>query len=114
MQLLISSGAGEQLDALRRLATECGAASRMCSSMPRCSFNSAILISVSLYQFHLLLAARHSREDTPRSALDAVMVLPEFRYSLGVSYTYHYRVLLESGAGSTRLQQAPCGGDGHK
>jgi len=49
-----------------------------------------------LYQYHLLLAAP-LREDTPRSALDAM--------AAGVPYlafnTYYYRELLQSGAGQT-------------
>jgi glycosyltransferase involved in cell wall biosynthesis len=86
-------GGGEQLDALRRLAGECGADSyvRFHGAM---SFNQHFF--GFLYQFHLLLAAP-LREDTPRSALDAM--------AAGVPYlafdTYYYRELLESGAGRT-------------
>jgi glycosyltransferase involved in cell wall biosynthesis len=86
-------GGGEQLDALRRLATECEANSyvRFHGAM---SFNQQFF--GFLYQFHLLLAAP-LREDTPRSALDAM--------AAGVPYlafdTYYYRELLESGAGRT-------------
>jgi glycosyltransferase involved in cell wall biosynthesis len=86
-------GGGEQLDALRRLATECGADSyvRFLNSQP---FNQQFFCL--LYQYHLLLAAP-LREDTPRSALDAM--------AAGVPYlafdTYYYRELLESGAGRT-------------
>jgi glycosyltransferase involved in cell wall biosynthesis len=48
-----------------------------------------------LYQFHLLLAAP-LREDTPRSALDAMAAgIPYLAYD-----TYYYNQLLESGAGT--------------
>jgi glycosyltransferase involved in cell wall biosynthesis len=86
-------GGGEQLDALRRLSAECGADSyvRFHGGLP---FNQKFFCF--LYQFHLLLAAP-LREDTPRSALDAM--------AAGVPYlafdTYYYRELLESGAGRT-------------
>ena len=84
-------GSGEELDALRRLAIECEADSyvRFHGAMP---FNEQFFDF--LYQFHLLMAAP-LREDTPRSALDAM--------AAGVPYlafdTYYYRELLESGAG---------------
>ncbi|HTW80476.1 MAG TPA: glycosyltransferase [Terracidiphilus sp.] len=86
-------GSGEQFEALRRLSSECSADSyvRFHGGLPfdREFFN-------TLYQFHLLLAAP-LREDTPRSALDAM--------AAGVPYlafdTYYYRELLESGAGQT-------------
>jgi glycosyltransferase involved in cell wall biosynthesis len=86
-------GGGEQLDALRRLSAECNADSyvRFKSGLP---FNQQFFSL--LYQYHLLLAAP-LREDTPRSALDAM--------AAGVPYlafdTYYYRELLESGAGRT-------------
>jgi glycosyltransferase involved in cell wall biosynthesis len=86
-------GGGEQLDALRRLTTECHADSYV-------RFHGSLLFNQEffrlLYQYHLLLAAP-LREDTPRSALDAM--------AAGIPYlafdTYYYRELLESGAGRT-------------
>jgi len=86
-------GGGEELDALRRLATECKADGyvRFLGSL---QFNQEFFRL--LYQYHLLLAAP-LREDTPRSALDAM--------AAGIPYlafdTYYYRELLESGAGRT-------------
>jgi len=86
-------GSGEQLDSLRRLSTEYDADSfvRFLGGRP---FNQQFFCF--LYQYHLLLAAP-LREDTPRSALDAM--------AAGVPYlafdTYYYRELLESGAGLT-------------
>lgn len=86
-------GAGEQLDSLRRLSTDCNANSfvRFHRSL---EFNQDFFRL--LYQYHLLLAAP-LREDTPRSALDAM--------AAGIPYlafdTYYYRELLESGAGRT-------------
>ena len=86
-------GGGEQLDALRNLATEYGANSyvRFLDSRP---FDQQFFCL--LYKYHLLLAAP-LREDTPRSALDAM--------AAGVPYlafnTYYYRELLQSGAGQT-------------
>jgi glycosyltransferase involved in cell wall biosynthesis len=84
-------GSGEQVDELRHISTECGADSyvRFLGGQP---FNQQFFRL--LYQYHLLLAAP-LREDTPRSALDAM--------AAGVPYlafdTYYYRELLESGAG---------------
>ena len=86
-------GSGEQLDALRRISAECDADSfvRFLGGRP---FDQQFFCF--LYQYHLLLAAP-LREDTPRSALDAM--------AAGVPYlafdTYYYRELLESGAGRT-------------
>ncbi len=86
-------GGGEQLDELCRLTTECHAGSYV-------RFHGSLLFNQEffrlLYQYHLLLAAP-LREDTPRSALDAM--------AAGIPYlafdTYYYRELLESGAGRT-------------
>jgi glycosyltransferase involved in cell wall biosynthesis len=86
-------GSGEQLDALRRLTIECHADSYV-------RFYGSLLFNQEffglLYQYHLLLAAP-LREDTPRSALDAM--------AAGIPYlafdTYYYRELLESEAGRT-------------
>lgn len=86
-------GGGEQFDALRHLSAECDAESyvRFHCGQP---FNQQFFCF--LYQYHLLLAAP-LREDTPRSALDAM--------AAGVPYlafdTYYYRELLQSGAGRT-------------
>jgi glycosyltransferase involved in cell wall biosynthesis len=86
-------GSGEQLDELRRKSAECDADSfvRFLGGRP---FDQQFFCF--LYQYHLLLAAP-LREDTPRSALDAM--------AAGVPYlafdTYYYRELLESGAGHT-------------
>jgi glycosyltransferase involved in cell wall biosynthesis len=86
-------GGGEQLDALRSLSAKCDADSyvQFKGGLP---FNQQFFSL--LYQYHLLLAAP-LREDTPRSALDAM--------AAGVPYlafdTYYYRELLESGAGRT-------------
>ena len=86
-------GSGEQLDALRRISAECDADSfvRFMGGRP---FNQQFYCL--LHQYHLLLAAP-LREDTPRTALDAM--------AAGVPYlafdTYYYRELLESGAGRT-------------
>ncbi len=86
-------GSGEQLEPLRRLSAEYDADSfvRFLGGRP---FNQEFFRF--LYQYHLLLAAP-LREDTPRSALDAM--------AAGVPYlafdTYYYRELLESGAGRT-------------
>ena len=86
-------GSGEQLDALRRISAECDADSfvHFLGGRP---FDQQFFCF--LYQYHLLLAAP-LREDTPRSALDAM--------AAGVPYlafdTYYYRELLESGAGRT-------------
>ena len=84
-------GVGEQLDSLRHLSAECDAESyvRFLGGRP---FNQQFFCF--LYQYHLLMAAP-LREDTPRSALDAM--------AAGIPYlafdTYYYRELLESGAG---------------
>ena len=86
-------GSGEQLDALRRLTSELQADAyvRFHSALP---FDRDFF--TFLYQYHLLLAAP-LREDTPRSALDAM--------AAGIPYlafdTYYYKELLESGAGRT-------------
>jgi glycosyltransferase involved in cell wall biosynthesis len=86
-------GGGEQLDTLQQVSADCDADSfvRFLGGMP---FNQQFFCF--LYQYHLLLAAP-LREDTPRSALDAM--------AAGVPYlafdTYYYRELLESGAGRT-------------
>ncbi len=84
-------GGGEQAQSLRDLAHELGAENWVTfhGAMP---FNQDFF--ALLYSFHLLLAAP-LREDTPRSALDAM--------AAGIPYlafdTYYYRELLESGAG---------------
>jgi glycosyltransferase involved in cell wall biosynthesis len=84
-------GGGEQAESLRNLARELTAEEWVTfhGAMP---FNQAFF--ALLYSFHLLLAAP-LREDTPRSALDAM--------AAGIPYlafdTYYYRDLLESGAG---------------
>jgi glycosyltransferase involved in cell wall biosynthesis len=86
-------GSGEQLDELRHLTIECQADSYV-------RFHGSLRFGQEffsfLYQYHLLLAAP-LREDTPRSALDAM--------AAGIPYlafdTYYYRELLESGAGRT-------------
>lgn len=84
-------GGGEQAQALRALAHELGAESWVTfhGAMP---FNQDFF--TLLYSFHLLLAAP-LREDTPRSALDAM--------AAGIPYlafdTYYYKELLESVAG---------------
>jgi glycosyltransferase involved in cell wall biosynthesis len=84
-------GSGEQLDALHGITTEYDADSYVRFLGGR-TFNQQFFCF--LYQYHLLLAAP-LREDTPRSALDAM--------AAGVPYlafdTYYYRELLESGAG---------------
>jgi glycosyltransferase involved in cell wall biosynthesis len=86
-------GDGEQFEGLRRLSNEYGTDSyvRFLGALP---FNQQFFCL--LYRYHLLLAAP-LREDTPRSALDAM--------AAGVPYlafdTYYYRELLESGAGRT-------------
>src|SRR6202008_751702 len=84
-------GGGEQAEALRVLAREFVAESYI-------TFNGPLPFAQAFFefltQFHLLLAAP-LREDTPRSALDAM--------ASGIPYlafdTYYYRELLESGAG---------------
>ncbi len=84
-------GGGEQSDSLRALSHELNADQFV-------TFHGALPFSQEffrvLYTFHLLLAAP-LREDTPRSALDAM--------AAGIPYlafdTYYYRELLESGAG---------------
>lgn len=84
-------GGGEQAESLRNLARDLGteAWTTFHGPMP---FNQEFF--ALLYSFHLLLAAP-LREDTPRSALDAM--------AAGIPYlafdTYYYRELLESGAG---------------
>ena len=86
-------GSGEQLDALRRISAECDADSfvRFLGGRP---FDQQFFCF--LYQYHLLLAAP-LREDTPRSALDAMAAgVPFLAFD-----TYYYRELLESGAGRT-------------
>ena len=84
-------GGGEQMDSLRGLARELKADSWLTFHGPM-SFDQRFF--EKLYSFHLLLAAP-LREDTPRSALDAM--------AAGIPYlafgTYYYRELLESGAG---------------
>jgi len=84
-------GGGEEADSLRNLAHELDADEFV-------TFHGVMLFNQEffrlLYKFHLLLAAP-LREDTPRSALDAM--------AAGIPYlafdTYYYRELLESGAG---------------
>lgn len=84
-------GGGEQAESLRTLAHDLGAEewTTFHGAMP---FNQDFF--ALLYSFHVLLAAP-LREDTPRSALDAM--------AAGIPYvafdTYYYRELLESGAG---------------
>jgi len=84
-------GGGEQMEALRTLARELGAEDWATFHGPM-PFNQDFF--TLLYSFHVLLAAP-LREDTPRSALDAM--------AAGIPYlafdTYYYRELLESGAG---------------
>ena len=84
-------GGGEQMDALRALARELDAGSWVTFHGPM-PFDQNFF--GKLYSFHLLLAAP-LREDTPRSALDAM--------AAGIPYvafdTYYYRELMESGAG---------------
>jgi len=84
-------GGGDQMGALRNLARELGAEDWVTFHGPM-PFNQDFF--TLLYSFHLLLAAP-LREDTPRSALDAM--------AAGIPYlafdTYYYRELLESGAG---------------
>lgn len=84
-------GGGEQAESLRDLARDLGAKSWVTFHGPM-PFNQDFF--ALLYSFHLLLAAP-LREDTPRSALDAM--------AAGIPYvafdTYYYRELLESGAG---------------
>ena len=86
-------GSGKELDALRRVSADCGANSFV-NFLDGRPFNQEFFDLLS--QYHLLLAAP-LREDTPRSALDAM--------AAGVAYlafdTYYYRELLESGAGRT-------------
>jgi glycosyltransferase involved in cell wall biosynthesis len=88
-------GGGEQLDALGSLANEYQANSYVRIHGPL-QFNQEFFRL--LYQYHVLLAAP-LREDTPRSALDAM--------AAGIPYlafdTYYYKELLESGAGRTVL-----------
>jgi glycosyltransferase involved in cell wall biosynthesis len=84
-------GGGEQAESLRNLAHELGAEQWATFHGPM-PFDQEFFRT--LYSFHLLLAAP-LREDTPRSALDAM--------AAGMGYvafdTYYYRELLESGAG---------------
>ena len=84
-------GGGEQMDSLRSLAQQLNADSWVTFHGPM-PFDQNFF--EKLYSFHLLLAAP-LREDTPRSALDAM--------AAGIPYlafdTYYYRELLESGAG---------------
>jgi len=84
-------GGGEQADSLRDLAHELDA-EKWATFHGALPFNQDFF--ALLYSFHLLLAAP-LREDTPRSALDAM--------AAGIPYlafdTYYYRELLESGAG---------------
>jgi glycosyltransferase involved in cell wall biosynthesis len=86
-------GSGEEAESLRRLSAECDADSYV-HFIPGVPFNHKFFRF--LHQYHLLLAAP-LREDTPRSALDAM--------AAGVPYlafdTYYYQELLESGAGRT-------------
>lgn len=86
-------GSGEQLESLRRVSADYEADSyvRFLGARP---FNQQFFYC--LYQYHLLLAAP-LREDTPRSALDAMAAgVPYLAYD-----TYYYKELLESGAGKT-------------
>ncbi|MFT4111120.1 glycosyltransferase [Silvibacterium sp.] len=84
-------GGGDQAEILRTLTAELHAEAFV-------TFHGAMQFNQDffrvLYPFHLLLAAP-LREDTPRSALDAM--------AAGIPYlafdTYYYRELLESGAG---------------
>ncbi len=84
-------GEGNQAEYLHKLTQDLGAS-------PYVTFHNAKPFNQDffrvLYEFHLLLAAP-LREDTPRSALDAM--------AAGIPYlafdTYYYRQLLESGAG---------------
>ena len=84
-------GGGDQAEALQALARELGAEDFVTFHGPM-PFTQEFF--QTLYTFHLLLAAP-LREDTPRSALDAM--------AAGIPYlsfdTYYYRELLESGAG---------------
>jgi glycosyltransferase involved in cell wall biosynthesis len=84
-------GGGEQAESLRKLAHDLNGEAWVTFHGPM-PFNQDFF--ALLYSFHLLLAAP-LREDTPRSALDAM--------AAGIPYvafdTYYYRELLESGAG---------------
>lgn len=86
-------GGGEQAEYLHRLTHELQADSYVTFHGPK-TFNQEFF--QTLYPFHLLLAAP-LREDTPRSALDAM--------AAGIPYlafdTYYYQQLTESGAGRT-------------
>ncbi len=86
-------GGGEQMESLQALTDQLNAGYfvRLLGGHP---FNQEFFHL--LYQYHLLLAAP-LREDTPRSALDAM--------AAGIPYlafdTYYYKELLESRAGRT-------------
>jgi glycosyltransferase involved in cell wall biosynthesis len=84
-------GAGEQADFCRSLSRELDAEEFVTFRGPM-QFGPEFFHL--LYGFHLLLAAP-LREDTPRSALDAMAAgIPYLAYD-----TYYYKQLLESGAG---------------
>jgi glycosyltransferase involved in cell wall biosynthesis len=84
-------GDGEELESLREMTRDLNASEYVTFHGAR-PFDQELFRL--LYGFHLLLAAP-LREDTPRSALDAM--------AAGIPYlgfdTYYYRQLLESGAG---------------
>jgi glycosyltransferase involved in cell wall biosynthesis len=84
-------GGGEQAEFCRNLSRQLGAEEYVTFHDPM-PFGAEFF--ATLYRFHLLLAAP-LREDTPRSALDAMAAgIPYLAYD-----TYYYDQLLESGAG---------------
>lgn len=84
-------GGGEQLDFCRSLSAQLDSG----SILFRGPMHFGAEFFQFLYSYHLLLAAP-LREDTPRSALDAMAAgIPYLAYD-----TYYYNQLLESGAGS--------------
>jgi glycosyltransferase involved in cell wall biosynthesis len=84
-------GGGEQLDFCKSLVSQLDAAAYITFHGPK-QFGAEFF--QFLYRYNLLLAAP-LREDTPRSALDAMAAgIPYLAYD-----TYYYNQLLESGAG---------------